>query len=49
VLFGSDGPWMTPGLELYKIKLLRLKPKARALVLGGNVLRLMDGRKRTAG
>jgi predicted TIM-barrel fold metal-dependent hydrolase len=41
ILFGSDGPWMHPGLELYKIKLLRLTPQAQALVLGGNALRLM--------
>jgi predicted TIM-barrel fold metal-dependent hydrolase len=41
VLFGSDGPWMHPGVELHKIELLGLSPKARALVLGGNVLRLM--------
>jgi uncharacterized protein len=43
VLFGSDGPWMHPGLELHKIELLGLTAKARALVLGGNIVRLMNG------
>ncbi len=41
VLFGSDGPWLHPGLELYKIRLLHLPPRAQALVLGGNALRLI--------
>jgi predicted TIM-barrel fold metal-dependent hydrolase len=40
VLFGSDGPWLHPGLELAKIDLLGLEPFARALVIGGNFLRL---------
>jgi predicted TIM-barrel fold metal-dependent hydrolase len=43
ILFGSDGPWMHPGLEIHKIELLHLTPKARAMVLGGNILRLMGG------
>jgi len=41
VLFGSDGPWLHPGLELHKIRLLGLPPDQEALVLGGNILRLM--------
>jgi hypothetical protein len=41
VLFGSDGPWLHPGVELHKIKLLGLPPEKEALVLGGNVLRLI--------
>jgi predicted TIM-barrel fold metal-dependent hydrolase len=41
VLFGSDGPWLHPGLELHKIRLLHLPPEQEALVLGGNALRLM--------
>jgi predicted TIM-barrel fold metal-dependent hydrolase len=44
VLFGSDGPWLHPGLELAKIELLRLRPDAERAVLGGNVLRLIDVR-----
>jgi uncharacterized protein len=41
VLFGSDGPWLHPGLELHKVKLLGLPAAAEALVLGGNLLRLI--------
>lgn len=41
VLFGSDGPWLHPGLELHKIRLLRLPPDKEALILGGNALRLL--------
>jgi uncharacterized protein len=41
VLFGSDGPWLHPGVELHKIRLLHLPPEQEALILGGNVLRLM--------
>jgi hypothetical protein len=44
VLFGSDGPWLHPGLELHKIRLLGLEPRAQAAVMGGNVLRLIGGR-----
>ena len=40
VLFGSDGPQNHPGVELAKVELLRLPPRSRALVLGGNYLRL---------
>ncbi len=41
VLFGSDGPWLHPGMELHKIRLLGLSPQAEALVLGENLLRLI--------
>jgi predicted TIM-barrel fold metal-dependent hydrolase len=41
ILFGSDGPWLHPGLELYKIRLLNLPAKQEALVLGGNLIRLL--------
>jgi uncharacterized protein len=40
ILFGSDGPWLHPGLELQKIRLLHLTPDDEALVLGGNLMRL---------
>jgi len=42
VLFGSDGPWLHPGLELEKVRLLRLPRDAERLVLSGNVLRLLE-------
>jgi uncharacterized protein len=41
VLFGSDGPWLHPGLELHKIRLLDLPPRQEALILGENALRLL--------
>jgi predicted TIM-barrel fold metal-dependent hydrolase len=41
VLFGSDGPWLHPGVELHKIRLLRLPPEQEAMILGGNAARLM--------
>jgi hypothetical protein len=41
VIFGSDGPWNHPGVELHKIRLLGLPQDQEALVLGGNLLRLM--------
>jgi predicted TIM-barrel fold metal-dependent hydrolase len=41
VLFGSDGPWLHPGLELHKVRLLGLPPDQEALILGGNILRLL--------
>ena len=40
ILFGSDGPWLHPGLELEKVAALGLSPADRALVLSGNFLRL---------
>jgi uncharacterized protein len=44
VLFGTDGPWLHPGLELEKIRLLRLSPRAEQLILSGNLLRLLAKR-----
>jgi hypothetical protein len=41
LIFGSDGPWIHPGLELHKIRLLGLPRNQEALVLGGNLLRLI--------
>jgi predicted TIM-barrel fold metal-dependent hydrolase len=41
LLFGSDGPWLHPGVELEKIRALGLAPDDEALVMGGNFLRLV--------
>jgi hypothetical protein len=41
LLFGSDGPWLHPGLELHKIRLLGLPPGPQSLILGGNAMRLI--------
>jgi predicted TIM-barrel fold metal-dependent hydrolase len=40
VLFGSDGPWLHPGLELHKVRLLGLSQADEGLILGGNLQRL---------
>lgn len=42
VLFGSDGPWLHPGVELAKVRELRLPPDQEALILGGNLMRIID-------
>jgi predicted TIM-barrel fold metal-dependent hydrolase len=42
VIFGSDGPWLHPGVEIHKIRLLGLPPNQEALILGGNAWRLMS-------
>ena len=49
VIFGSDGPWLHPGVELYKIRVLGLAEREERLILGGNIMRLLQGRRRTAG
>jgi uncharacterized protein len=41
VLFGSDGPWLHPGVELAKVRALELSPPEEALILSGNLLRLL--------
>ncbi len=41
ILFGSDGPWLHPGVELAKISALKLPHGAERLILGGNFLRLI--------
>jgi len=47
LLFGSDGPWLHPGLELQKIKLLGLPREDEAKIVGGNLLRLLRKRAGT--
>lgn len=47
ILFGSDGPWLHPGLELAKVRALGLPAADERLVVGGNLLRLI-GRVRRA-
>ena len=44
LLFGSDGPQLHPGVELHKVRMLRLPPDAERLVMGGNLIRLLSGR-----
>jgi predicted TIM-barrel fold metal-dependent hydrolase len=42
ILFGTDGPWLHPGVELAKIHALGLTKSDEQLVLGGNFLRLIS-------
>lgn len=44
LLFGSDGPWLHPGVELAKIQALGLPDTQFAFVAGGNLLRLIGKR-----
>jgi uncharacterized protein len=46
ILFGSDGPWLHPGVELAKVHALGLAPADAGLVLGGNFRRLIASRRR---
>jgi len=39
LLFGSDGPWLHPGVELHKILALGLPKEKENLILGGNAAR----------
>lgn len=41
ILFGSDGPWLHPGIEMAKIKALRLSPQQEKLIFGINLLNLI--------
>jgi hypothetical protein len=42
ILFGSDGPWIHPGVELEKVKALHLKPEDEEKVLCKNFLKLIN-------
>lgn len=42
IIFGSDGPWLHPGVEMQKVLALHLPPDEKAMVLGGNFLRLIS-------
>lgn len=48
VLFGSDGPFLNPVVEISKVHALHLPPADAALVLGGNILRLTRAARRAA-
>jgi predicted TIM-barrel fold metal-dependent hydrolase len=42
LIFGSDGPWLHPEVELHKIRVIGLAPEEEALILGGNIRRLLS-------
>jgi predicted TIM-barrel fold metal-dependent hydrolase len=41
IIFGSDGPFLHPDLEVRKIRLLTPSPADQAAILGGNISRLL--------
>lgn len=41
ILFGTDGPWLHPGVELAKVRALGLSQRHEAMILGGNFNRLL--------
>ncbi len=41
ILFGSDGPWLHPGVELSKVYALRLAREEEQLILGKNFIRII--------
>jgi predicted TIM-barrel fold metal-dependent hydrolase len=43
VLFGTDGPWLHPAVELVKVRVLGLPQHEEQMILGGNFLRLTAG------
>lgn len=43
--FGSDGPWLHPGVELAKVRALRLAPPDERRITGGNLLKLLAKRR----
>jgi predicted TIM-barrel fold metal-dependent hydrolase len=45
VLFGTDGPWLHPGLELTKVRLLRLRSDWEEAIFAGNIVRLLSKRR----
>ena len=43
ILFGSDGPWLHPAVELAKVRALEISPAETQEVLSSNLLRLISG------
>ncbi|MDH4083544.1 MAG: amidohydrolase family protein [Nitrospira sp.] len=48
ILFGSDGPWLHPAVELVKIHALELSKAEERLILGENFLKLISSVRRQA-
>jgi uncharacterized protein len=42
IIYGSDGPWLHPGVEIEKVRLLSLSEPDEMLILGGNAVRLLS-------
>ena len=48
ILFGTDGPWLHPAVELSKVRALNLSVEDERLVLGENLLRLISSKRERA-
>lgn len=48
LIFGSDGPWLHPALEVQKIRLLGLSHDEESLILGGNMVRILGSAQTAA-
>ncbi len=46
IIFGSDGPWLNPEVELFKIKAMRLSKDHLQMILSQNIQSLMAQVKR---
>ena len=42
ILFGTDGPWLHPAVELAKVKVLNLSPSDERMILAENFLRIIS-------
>lgn len=42
LIFGSDGPWLNPEVELFKIKAMKLPKGDEEKILGINILKLLN-------
>jgi predicted TIM-barrel fold metal-dependent hydrolase len=49
LIFGSDGPWIHPAVELAKVRELRLPPRDEQRVLSDNLLGLLSNSRRHRG
>jgi uncharacterized protein len=49
IIFGTDGPWLHPAVELSKVYALNLPANEARLVLGENILKLISQRRRSPG
>jgi predicted TIM-barrel fold metal-dependent hydrolase len=49
VVFGSDSPTLPPIMELTRIDVMRLEPAEHAMVVGGNLLRILGVRAESGG
>jgi predicted TIM-barrel fold metal-dependent hydrolase len=49
IIFGTDGPWLHPAVELSKVRALNLPADEERLVLGENILKLLSRWRRQQG